>query len=68
MIDLKAERKRAGITQKELAEQTSISRNQIAQIELGHAKPSVKTAQEIAAALHFEWSRFFEDAAPEQGE
>lgn len=61
MIDLKAERKRANMTQQDLAKITGVTRNHICQIEKGKTKPSPAVAQKIGQALCFEWSRFFED-------
>ena len=56
-------RKSKGITQTQLSENTGISQNYIAAIESGErgAKLPVPTAKKIAAALGFDWQRFYED-------
>lgn len=61
MIDLKAERKRANMTQFELAEKVGVTREHICQIELGKSKVSPNVAQKIAKELNFDWTRFFEE-------
>ena len=54
-------------TQEEVAEATGIAQSAYANIESGRRAPSVKTAKRIAAALGFDWQRFYEDP-PEQKE
>lgn len=61
MIDLRKKRIEAGMTQRELADAVGVTRNHICQIERGRVHPSPKVAQEIGRALHFEWTRFFEE-------
>ena len=61
LIDLKAERKRANMTQFELAEKVGVTREHICQIELGKSKVSPNVAQKIAKELNFDWTRFFEE-------
>lgn len=60
MLDLKEERRKAGMTQKELADAVGVTRNHVCQIEKGKVKPSPAVAQRIGHALKFEWTRFFE--------
>lgn len=45
-------RKRAGMTQQELAEQLSVNRSTIAKWETGKALPRMALVPSIAAALH----------------
>ena len=59
MIDLKEERKKAGLTQQELADKVPTVRTTISNIECGLSKPSIATAQEIARVLGFSWTEFF---------
>ncbi len=49
---IKAARKKAGLTQIELAEQINIAQTSLSQIEVGAVKPSAKTVQAICEALH----------------
>ena len=58
---LKAIRQEAGITQAELGHAVGLSRMYIALVEGGQRNPSVPVAKKIAAALGFDWTRFFED-------
>lgn len=53
-------RKEQGITQMQLAEMTSYSRNHIQQIETAHAIPSVDALLDIAEALNIPVSKLFE--------
>lgn len=48
---IKERRKKACLTQEELAEKANISRTHLAEIENGNAIPSVLVAQKIAKAL-----------------
>ena len=59
MIDLKAEREKAGLTQVELAEKAYTSRTNISNIELGYNLPSVDIAKKIGQVLGFDWTDFF---------
>lgn len=52
-------RKEQGITQQELAEKTSFSRNHIQQIETAKATPSVAALLDIAAALNISVGKLF---------
>jgi len=53
-------RKRQGITQQQLAEMTSFSRNHIQQIETAKATPSVTALIDIAEALNIPVGKLFE--------
>ena len=48
MIDA---RKRAGITQKQLAERTGIAQGDISKLERGSANPSIRTMQRLAKGM-----------------
>ena len=52
---------RGNITQKDIAQQCSISQNYYSWIEIGERTPSVETAKKIAKVLGFDWTRFYED-------
>jgi transcriptional regulator with XRE-family HTH domain len=53
-------RKKARITQQELALEVGVTRQMISAIEKG-AKPSVSTAKSIAKVLGFDWRLFYPD-------
>lgn len=61
MIDLKAKRECAGLTQMQLSDASGVKRTTIAMIETGKNLPSVETAKALANALDFNWAEFFED-------
>ena len=50
-----------GMTQEEIATKCGISRQYYSLIETGERKVPVWTAKKIAAALGFDWQRFYED-------
>lgn len=54
-------RKEKGFTQVQLAEAAGIAQNYVCSIETGKRKVPVWTAKKIAAALGFDWQRFYED-------
>jgi len=54
-------RKARGLTQIQLADAVGMSPSYIALIETGERKVPVWTAKKIAAALGFNWQRFYED-------
>lgn len=56
-------RKKNGMTQGDVASKCGMSRQYYAFIESGErgAKLPVPTAKKIAAALGFDWQRFYED-------
>lgn len=56
-----AMRKAKNLTQVQLAEAAGISPSYMTSIETGKRKVPVWTAKKIAAALGFEWQRFYED-------
>ena len=49
------------MTQNEIATKSGISRQYYGLIETGERKVPVWTAKKIAAALGFEWQKFYED-------
>ncbi|MGE7121837.1 helix-turn-helix transcriptional regulator [Peribacillus sp. NPDC046944] len=54
-------RNKAKLTQEEVAVIAQIRRPYYTQIESGVRSPSVKVAKEIANAIGFEWTLFFEN-------
>ena len=56
-------RKKSGMSQENIATKCGISRQYYSFIESGErgAKLPVPTAKKIAAALGFDWQRFYED-------
>lgn len=52
-------------TQDEIAAKADITRPYYAMIEAGVRTPSPKVAMRIAAALNFDWTRFYEDPEEE---
>ena len=58
---LKNIREQKNMTQNEIAKKSGISRQYYGLIETGERKVPVWTAKKIAAALDFEWQRFYED-------
>lgn len=54
-------RKSRNMTQAQLAEKAGIAQNYICAIETGKRKVPVWTAKKIAAALGFDWQRFYEE-------
>ena len=63
---LKEKRREAQKTQEEVARVAQVSQPSYANIEAGRRTPSVPTAKRIAAALGFEWQRFYEEPAEEK--
>lgn len=61
MLEMRERRISAKKTLKELALSVGVSECYISQIETGTRRPSVDTAKRIAAALGFDWTRFYED-------
>lgn len=49
------------ISGKELSSQTGINLSSIYKFTCGDRTPSVKDAKKIAAALGFDWTRFYEE-------
>lgn len=52
---------RAGSTQEALAKEAGITQSHISKIATGATSPSIKVAKKIAAALGFDWTRFYEE-------
>lgn len=60
MVNLREERKKAGMTQAELGNKIGTVRQTISNIENGISRPSIETAQAIAKVLGFDWARFYQ--------
>ena len=48
-------------SQQAVADEIGIAQSTYASIEVGSRKPSVPMAKRIAAALGFDWTRFYKD-------
>lgn len=59
MMELREFRRKAKITQAELAERSGVSQGYIAHIESGRRVPTVKTAKKIAGVLGIDWVLLF---------
>lgn len=68
MIDLKAIRRKRGITGTALCEKAGLSASGLSMIETGRRRPSVKLAKRLGAALGVDWTLFFEDGGQNDGE
>lgn len=51
----------AGLSQKEVASRVGITQQGYSFIETGQRAPSVRNAHKIAAALGFDWQRFYDE-------
>ncbi|UOR10285.1 helix-turn-helix transcriptional regulator [Halobacillus amylolyticus] len=58
---LKEVRLQKDLTQEQTAIKSNISRSYYTHIESGVKNPTVETAKDIAFALEFEWTNFFEN-------
>ena len=58
---LKTKRNNKGLTQSVVAKMAGIDVTMVSKIELGERNPSVEVAKKIAAALDFDWVRFYQD-------
>ena len=58
---IRAARKRAGLTQKELGEQCGIAEPTIRRYELGKLNPKIETLKKIAKPLGVRWYELYED-------
>lgn len=63
---LKKKRAEKAMTLAEVAKETGISESYYCQIENGSRNAPVHTAKRIAAALGFEWQRFYEDPSEQK--
>jgi len=61
---LRAAREERGLSQRELAQLSSLSTNAISLIERDENSPSVSTLQSLATALNIKMSYFFDDHEP----
>ena len=59
-MELKAERKRAGMTQAALAKACGVCLMSIIRYEKGTRKPKPDVAIKIASVLGFPWTKFYE--------
>ena len=59
-MDIKAERKRVGMTQSDLAKACGVSRMSITRYEKGTRKPKPATAIKMGKVLGFPWTKFYE--------
>jgi transcriptional regulator with XRE-family HTH domain len=57
---LKDTRSNAGLTQKDIADKSGITRQHYNFIENNERRPSVQSAKKIAEVLGFNWTKFFE--------
>lgn len=55
-----AERKRLGLTQRQLADKLGVSKNHISDIERGVKHPGVKLAKKMSELTKVEWYKFIE--------
>lgn len=62
---LKEIRTQRNMTQNEVAHKAGIERAYYTMIEQGNRSPSVKVAKDIAEALGFDWTIFFENKCNE---
>lgn len=53
---------RGNRSQQSVADDIGIAQSTYASIEVGNRKPSVPMAKKIAAALGFDWTRFYDEA------
>lgn len=61
MVNLKAMREEAGISQTKLAKMCGKVRQTIGEIEAGRNKPSVKLAKKLGQIFNFDWREFYAD-------
>lgn len=59
-MDLKQVRKKAGLTQEDVARAVEVARESYTNIENGVRRPSVRVAKKLGKALGFDWSELFE--------
>lgn len=58
---LKEIREKSGRPQEDIAQECGLTRQAISAYETGKAVPSISAAKKIAAALNFDWQRFYEE-------
>lgn len=56
---LRETRKTQSLTTYQVAERAGITQGYYTMVEIGKRLPSVEVAQKIAAAMDFDWRRFF---------
>ena len=62
LVELRGER-----SQHMVADEIGMSQSGYASIETGARRPSVKLAKRIAAAMGFDWTKFYEDDEDQRG-
>ncbi len=62
---LKQHRENKKFTQEQVANISQVSRAYYTNIERGNKRPTPEVAMRIAAALDFDWTRFYEDPETE---
>lgn len=60
-------REQQGMSQSEISKAVEIAQASYSNIEAGKRMPSVPVAKRIAAALGFDWTRFYEDPEERPG-
>ncbi|MCI8916234.1 MAG: helix-turn-helix transcriptional regulator [Oscillospiraceae bacterium] len=58
---LKVTREKRGLSQNDVSAAVGITQASYSNIEAGKRRPSVPIAKKIAAALGFDWTRFYDD-------
>lgn len=61
MKNLKKKRKEKGLTQKQLAEKSFITREYLSDLERGKYECSVKTARTLAGILNCDWTELYDE-------
>lgn len=61
MINIADVRKRAGISQSDLAERVGVTQAMLSNIENGKRQPSVKLAKKLSRELGVAWTCFYEE-------
>lgn len=59
-MDLRKQRERKKLTQREIATMAGISESYYCLIENKERQPSPKVAQKIAKILNFDWTKFYD--------
>lgn len=62
MEKLKETRKKAGLTQKQIAKLIGISKSSYGHYEIGRRKLPVETAKDVGKALDINWWELYEDS------
>lgn len=62
LVELRGDR-----SQQKMADEIGIAQSTYASYETQARRPSVRTAKRIARAMGFDWTRFYDEAAPSDG-